>query len=77
MFLIFAARQLTTEGYLSEQPIPKGFGCTICLSGKAADWLRKARNTSSPSLKLLPNNDLKELSRESVRVEVGILPTKR
>ena len=66
-----AARQLTTEGYLEECPIPNSFGCTMDLATKAGKWLRslsgRGNKEEDAVLRLLPNQELMGAERESIR----------
>ena len=61
-----------------------GFGATVELSKKAADWMKQARAADAPSMKLIPNQDLlvelraaavKEAVRSSGRCVRFCLPT--
>ena len=53
-----AGKCLIFEGYLREQAVQHGFGATVELSKKAADWMRQARAADAPSMKLVPSQDL-------------------
>ncbi|KAM4708899.1 bifunctional 3'-5' exonuclease/ATP-dependent helicase WRN [Discoglossus pictus] len=52
------ARQLINEGFLQEASGRNKFATTCGLSHKAQNWISKARNGTSPTLLLPPNEEL-------------------
>ena len=53
-----AGKCLTFEGYLQERAVQRGYGATVELSKKAADWMKEAKAADKPSMKLVPGHDL-------------------
>ncbi len=63
---------MTSEGYLDEKPLQKGYGSTIGLSRKANDWMSKNTYSSSPKLTMMPNMELQNTEKETAKPQVSL-----
>ncbi|XP_072037677.1 bifunctional 3'-5' exonuclease/ATP-dependent helicase WRN-like [Amphiura filiformis] len=63
------ARQIISQGYLTDCPIQNGFGSTMELSGKGRNWLASAKRDTA-TFKMMPNKEL-----EMYKVKPAIKPT--
>ena len=51
---LIIGRQVMSNGYIKDKPIPSGFGSTMYVTDKGRKWLASAR-TGSSKFKMIPN----------------------
>ena len=72
-----AARQVSSEGYLTDRPIQNSFGSTMELSNAARDWLSKQCMSADHKFMMATNQELLSFERRVDKQDVSFAPGPR